>query len=87
MKQAAALLNHKTILVNLLKGLIMQNQKLNTLQLELLNMYSFEPKEEDLLAIKDLLARYFSDKLQGNVQKAIEEKNITQEDLDSWINE
>jgi len=65
----------------------MQHQKLNTLQLELLNLYSFAPKEEDLLAIKKLLAQYFSDKLQNNVQKAIDEKNITERDLDSWINE
>jgi len=65
----------------------MQSQKLNALQLELLNIYSFEPKEEDLLAIKKMLAQYFSGKLQANVQKAIEDKNITDADLDSWVNE
>lgn len=65
----------------------MQNQKLNSLQLELLNIYSFEPKEEDLLAIKSLLAQYFSEKLQHNIQNAIINKNISQADLDSWINE
>lgn len=65
----------------------MQGQKLNTLQLELLNMYSFEPKEEDLLAIKKMLAQYFSGKLQRKVQEAIKEKNITDADLDSWVNE
>jgi len=65
----------------------MRSQKLNALQLELLNIYSFQPKEEDLLAIKQLLANYFSDKLQKNIKKAIKEKNITQEDLDQWINE
>lgn len=65
----------------------MQSQKLSSLQLELLNMYSFEPKEEDLLAIKKLMAQYFSDKLQSNIQSAIVDKNITEEDLDSWINE
>ena len=65
----------------------MQNQKLSTLQLELLNIYSFQPKEEDLLAIKALMARYFSGKLEKNIQKAIEEKNITEEDLDRWLNE
>ena len=54
----------------------MQGQKLNALQLELLNVYSFEPKEEDLLAIKKMLALYFSDKLQANVQKGIKEKGI-----------
>jgi len=65
----------------------MQSQKLSALQLELLNIYSFQPKEEDLLAIKTLLAKYFSEKLQKNIQKATEERNITEEDLDSWLNE
>ncbi|RKR85076.1 hypothetical protein BDD43_5332 [Mucilaginibacter gracilis] len=65
----------------------MQPQKLNALQLELLNMYSFQPKEEDLLAIKKMMAEYFSDKLQSNIQKAIEQKGITEADLDSWVNE
>ncbi|SHN31411.1 hypothetical protein SAMN05216524_109166 [Mucilaginibacter sp. OK098] len=68
-------------------NIIMQSQKLSALQLELLNIYSFQPKEEDLLAIKQLLAKYFSGKLQKNIQKAIKEKNITEEDLDRWINE
>jgi hypothetical protein len=65
----------------------MQSQKLSELQLELLNIYSFQPKEEDLLAIKHLMAKYFSGKLQNNIQKAIEEKNITEDDLDRWVNE
>jgi len=65
----------------------MQSQKLSALQLELLSIYSFQPKEEDILAIKQLMARYFSGKLQKNIQKAIKEKNITEEDVDRWINE
>ena len=65
----------------------MQTQKLSALQLELLNIYSFEPKEEDLVAIKSLLAKYFSGKLQKNIQQAITEKNITEEELDRWLNE
>ena len=65
----------------------MQGQKLSALQLELLNVYSFQPKEEDLLAIKKLLAQYFSNKLKKNVQKAVEEKGITEADLDKWLDE
>lgn len=67
-------------------GINMQSQKLNSLQLELLKVYSFEPSEEDLLAIKDFLAKHFSDKLLKNVQYAIKEKNMTEDDLDSWVN-
>lgn len=59
----------------------MESQKLSSLQLELLKVYSFQPKEEDLLAIKRLLTQYFSGKLQKNIQEAIEEKNIAEEDL------
>jgi len=65
----------------------MQTQKLSALQLELLNIYSFQPKEEDLVAIKGLLAKYFSGKLEKKIQQGIEEKNITEEDLDRWLNE
>jgi len=65
----------------------MQTQKLSALQLELLNIYSFQPKEEDIVAIKHLMGKYFSGKLQKNIQKAIKEKNITEDDLDRWLNE
>ena len=65
----------------------MQSHKLNALQLELLNVYSFQPDQEDLLAIKQLLAKYFSGKLQKNIQTAIKDNNITEEDLDRWLNE
>ena len=65
----------------------MRRQKLSPLQLELLNVYSFNPKEEDLLAIKKMLAEYFSNKLLENIQRSIDDKNISQDDLDKWINE
>ncbi|RYE36118.1 MAG: hypothetical protein EOP42_04590 [Sphingobacteriaceae bacterium] len=65
----------------------MEGQKLNSLQLELLNIYSFNPKEEDLLAIKKILAQYFSDKLQHNILNSIQQNKISEADLESWINE
>lgn len=60
----------------------MQAQKLSALQLELLNVYSFHPKKENLVAIKTMLAQYFFDKLQKNIQKVIDGKGITKKDLD-----
>lgn len=65
----------------------MESQKFNSLQLELLNIYSFGPKEEDLVAIKKILGQYFAGKLEKNVYQAINQSNIIEEDLDSWINE
>lgn len=64
----------------------MEAKKLSGLQLELLKIYSFEPSPEDLQQIKQMLAKFFADKLISNVQKSIEEKNITNNDLERWLN-
>ena len=65
----------------------MQASKLSSLQLDLLKVYSFQPSEEDLLAIRQLMANYFSDKLIGTVQRTVEEKGITEGDLTRWLND
>jgi len=62
-------------------------EKLSKLQLELLKIYSFNPTNEDLLHIKSMLGKYFANKLSTNIQDAIEEKNISNEDLENWLNE
>jgi transcriptional regulator NrdR family protein len=62
-------------------------KKLSELQLELLKIYSFNPSNEDLIKIRKILAVFFADKLTNHVQKAIEKKNITDEDLENWLNE
>jgi len=65
----------------------MKGEKLSDLQLELLNIYSFNPDEKDLIAIRKLLAEYFSEKLIKKVGQAVTDKNISEEDLDRWLNE
>lgn len=65
----------------------MQIQKLSSLQLDLLKVYSFQPSETDLLAVRQLLATYFSGKLTEKVRQAVNEKGITESDLDRWLNE
>ncbi|MEZ0610850.1 hypothetical protein ACAW74_20230 [Fibrella sp. WM1] len=65
----------------------MQTQKLSSLQLELLKVYSFEPTDDDLLAVRQLLATFFSEKLVNKVRQAVEERTISEADLDRWLNE
>ncbi len=65
----------------------MENQKLSSLQLDLLKVYSFQPSEEDLMAVRNLLATYFSDKLISKIGQAVEDKQISEADLDRWLNE
>jgi hypothetical protein len=61
--------------------------KLSPIQLELLKVYSFQPSEEDLVAIKGLLANYFAKKLVKNIDSAVKEHGITGEHLNNWLNE
>jgi hypothetical protein len=64
----------------------METKKLSGLQLELLKIYSFEPSPGDLQQIKQMLAKFFANKLVDNVQKSVEENNITENDLENWLN-
>ena len=64
----------------------MTTQKLSSLQLELLKIYSFQPSQDDLLAIQRMLAEYFSDKFISKISRAVTEKGITEADLDKWLN-
>ncbi len=65
----------------------MRAKKLSNLQLELLKVYSFDLSNKDLIAIKKVLAEFFANKLTDNVQNVIREKNITNDDLEGWLNE
>lgn len=61
--------------------------KLSSLQLELLKVYSFNPSEEDLVSIKKMLANFFAQKLVSKVDEQVKAKNITNDDLEKWLNE
>ncbi len=60
---------------------------LSSLQLELLKVYSFEPTESELLEIKAMLGKYFAQRMTQAVNEAIKTKNITEQDLENWLNE
>ena len=61
--------------------------QLTSLQLELLKAYAFEPTEEELLQVKALLGRIFASRLTARVDQAVQEKGITEDDLDYWLND
>lgn len=62
--------------------------KFTPLQHQLLRLYSKNISEEDLIAIKNLIAGYFADKLQKKVSEAAWEAGYrTQEDFDAILND
>ncbi|HEY9340557.1 MAG TPA: hypothetical protein VIQ23_03185 [Hanamia sp.] len=61
--------------------------KFTALQQELLKLFGREVSEEDLIAIKDMIGKYFLEKLQHKVDAGVKEKGYTQQDFDSWLND
>lgn len=56
------------------------------MQIELLKVYSFNPDEGDLIAIRSYLADYFSKKFISKIGNTVREKDITEKDLENWLN-
>lgn len=61
------------------------NPKLSSLQLELLKTFSFEPTEEELMAVRNFLAGYFAHRFTKQIAEAAEIKGIKDADLEKWL--
>jgi hypothetical protein len=59
---------------------------LNKSQLEILNFFSRELDEKDLLEIKRLIVSYLGEKITNLADQVWDEKNWTQEDMENLIN-
>ena len=57
------------------------------LQMELLRVYSMNLPDEDLLAIRRLIARYLLEKARHRVNTISKERGYTQETLQQWLAE
>jgi hypothetical protein len=64
---------------------VLNPTKFTPLQLELLKFYSVNPTEEEILEVKRFLAKMFWKKLSYSVEIAAQEKGLTNEDLDKWL--
>ena len=59
---------------------------LTNVQLELLKLYSFNLSDEDLLDLKQVLARHFASRLTNHVDSICQEKGYTATDMERWLN-
>ena len=59
---------------------------LNKSQLEILNLFSRELDEQDLLEIKRLIVQYLAKKVTKMADQVWDEKNWTQEDMEKLLN-
>jgi hypothetical protein len=63
-----------------------QHTELNSVQISLLRLFNRPMSEEETLKIRNLLVDHYSEILEQEVAKAIEEKGYTPEDLDDLLN-
>jgi len=64
-----------------------QTTKLSNLQLELLKIFSFDISEQQLLDIKSILADYFAQSINNDIDKLFEENNWGIEKIEEWSEE
>lgn len=54
-------------------------------QLELLKMFSHDLSQEDLIALKRTLTKFFADKASDEMDKLWETNNWSDQTMDSWL--
>jgi hypothetical protein len=65
----------------------MQTVGLSNLQKELLKLYANDVSDETLLEIKQILAKYFAEKVTSAMDKFWEENSLTEQTMIDWTNE
>jgi hypothetical protein len=60
---------------------------MTNLQLEIVKLYSTEMERQELLELKQVLANFFAQKAIKEADKIWDEQNLTDDDMESWLNE
>jgi hypothetical protein len=60
---------------------------LSNLQMEILELYSTDLKENDLYALKRILAKFYAERAIREADRIWDEKGFTQQDMEEWLNE
>jgi len=62
-------------------------QPLSNAQVELLKLFSTKLSENELTELKELLANFYAQKSIQSADKVWEENKLTQNNMDSWLND
>ena len=63
------------------------NQNFSNIQLELLKLYSTNIQENELLDIKNYLAKYFAQKAVSKADAIWDAKGFDNNEMDKWLDE
>ena len=67
--------------------MVKTQKPLTNVQVELLKLYSTELSEEDLQELRLTLAKFYAAKSITLANQVWDEKGLTDEDMDKWLNE
>ena len=62
-------------------------QPLTNLQMELLKLYAMRLSDDQLLEVKQVLARHFAKRLRRRVDVLWQERGLTAADMDQWLSD
>jgi hypothetical protein len=60
--------------------------KLNPLQVSLLRLFNRDMSDDEVLALKRVLVKHYSELLRNEVEQVVAEKGYTQADFDATLN-
>lgn len=66
---------------------IQSSPPLTNVQLELLKLYAYDLKEEEMQELKQVLAAFFAQRIRQHTGKIWQERNYTQNTMEQWLNE
>lgn len=66
---------------------MIQAQKLTNLQVELVKMFAREIPDEQLIEIKNMLAKYFADVASREMDKLWDENDWSDDTMEEWLGE
>lgn len=61
--------------------------ELSNIQLELLKLFSTGMTDEEVIELKDLLFKFHAEKAIEKANTIWDERNLTDADMDNWLNE
>ena len=62
------------------------NYPLSNVQIELMKLFRTNLSEQELIELKDVIARFYADKAIAIADAIWDEKGLTNEDMDKWLN-
>lgn len=61
--------------------------KLNPLQVSLLRLFNRDMSDDEILTLKRVLVKHYSELLRNEVEQVVAEKGYTQADFDAMLNQ